>query len=58
MTNNFKIEKICQYFSKKIAKIRDFEILINILLHLKKYTVTYFQTLEEVPWLLRLRKPK
>ena len=24
----------------------------------RKYTVTYYQTLEENPWLLRLEKPK
>ena len=38
----------------KIAKIRDDKILQDIPLHLE-ITKTYFHTLEEITWLLRLK---
>ena len=42
----------------KKATIRDFKILQDIPSHPKNYAWTYFQTLEEVPWLLRLKNLK
>ena len=55
MTINVKFKK-CN-FCKKNAKIRDVEILKNSNTP-SNCTVTYYQTLEEAPWLLRLDKPK
>ena len=51
------INVIYNFFLKN-AKIRDVKILKKIPLRLSKYTVTYHQTLEEAPSLLRPDKPK
>ena len=43
---------------EKNAKIRGVEILKKNSITIRNYTVIYCRTLEEIPWLLRLRKPK
>ena len=50
-SKNLKIDYKCQ----KIEKNGDVKILQDFPLHLE-IKQTYFQTLDEVPWLLRLRK--
>ena len=49
------IEK-CKF--QKIAKIRIVKMLKNHSITTRNYAETYYQTLEEVRWLLRLEKPK
>ena len=51
-----KFKKL-QVLYKKYKKVRDVKILQEIPL-LLNYTVTNFETIEEVPWLLRQKKPK
>ena len=46
--------KKCQ----KYAKFCDAKILQDVPFKSRNYSVTYLQTLEEVPWLLRLKKSK
>ena len=54
---NFQLEKIAD-FVKKIGKIRDGKMLKNHSINTRNYAVTYYQTLVEVGWPLRLEKPK
>ena len=46
------------FFFKKNYEIRDVKILKKNSITSRNYTVTYHQTLEEAPWLLRPDKPK
>ena len=54
LNNDNKCEKKYK-FSKKRAKIR---VVEKHSILFRKYTVTYYKTLEDVLWLLMLEKPK
>ena len=45
-------------FLSKNAKIRNVKIFKKNSITPRNYTLAYYQTLEEVPWFVRLDKPK
>ena len=53
-----KLEKKCRFCQKKNAKIRDIKMLKTTPLLLQRYAVSYYQTLNEIPWPLKLEKHK
>ena len=50
--------KIAKYFSKKMLKFVKSYNLQKHSIASRKYTITYYQTRDEVPWPLNLDKPK